>query len=157
MATPHQTVDRIGGWLSLACAIHCAVVPVAVLLAGLGLPVLGSLSLFDDGRFELGFSLAAVVLVALSVGFGVRSGTLRTGRSMMIGFAIGLALIGGSHLTPGPEWLSHLVLVAGALTVAYTHRRSLLERSCDVDHAASTTPVQHDQDPAPPASAPLLP
>jgi hypothetical protein len=89
---------------------------------------------------------------------------LRTGRSMIVGFSLGLALIGGSHLTPGPEWLSHLVLVAGALTVAYTHRRSLLER-CDDDHAASTTlgqqlgqrGEQHDEDPAPPASAPLLP
>lgn len=151
MATPHQTVDRVGGWLSLVCAIHCAVVPIAVLLAALGLPVVDSLGLFDDNRFEIGFSLLAVVLVAISLGLGVRSGAAR--RPMIIGFAIGLALIGGSHLTPGPEWLSHLILVGGALTVAHTHRRSLESRRCD-DHSAS----EHSgDDPSARASAPLLP
>lgn len=145
MATPHQTVDRVGGWLSLVCALHCAVVPIAVLLAALGLPVI-SLGLFDDPRFELGFSFAAVILVAVSVGLGVRGGAER--RPMVVGFALGLTLIAGSHLTPGPEWLSHLVLVAGALTVAHTHRRSLRSRSCC---------DQSEDDPSTPASAPLLP
>ncbi|MFO7563555.1 MAG: MerC domain-containing protein [Enhygromyxa sp.] len=146
MATPHQTVDRVGGWLSLVCAIHCAVVPIAVLLAALGLPVLDAHGLFDDFRFELAFSLVAVVLVGISLGLGVRGGAER--RPMVIGFSLGLVLIAGSHLTPGPEWLSHLVLVVGALTVAHTHRRSLKSRACC---------DQGEDDPATPASAPLLP
>lgn len=129
MATPHHTVDRVGSWLSLVCALHCAVVPAAVLLAALGLPVGGSLGWFDDPRFELGFSLAAVIFVAASLGLGVRAGA--EWRPMVVGFAIGLALLGGSRLLPGPEWFGHLVLVAGALTVAYTHRRSMRSRSCD--------------------------
>ncbi|HLT38039.1 MAG TPA: MerC domain-containing protein [Enhygromyxa sp.] len=133
MTTPHQTVDRVGGWLSLVCAIHCAVVPLAVLLAALGLPVI-SLGLFDDPRFELGFSIAAVILAAVSLGLGVRGGADR--RPMLVGFALGLVLIVGSHLTPGPEWFSHLILVGGALTVAYTHRRSLRSRSCCDDPGA---------------------
>lgn len=142
MATPHHTVDRIGAWLSLACALHCAVVPVLVLLAALGLPAVDSLGIFSDHRFELVFSFAAVIFVAASIGLGLRGGADR--RPMLIGFVIGLALIGGSRLLPGPEWFAHLVLVAGALTVAYTHRRSLRSRSCC-------------EDPATPASAPLLP
>jgi hypothetical protein len=113
-----------------------------VLLAALGFPVVGSLGLFDDPRFELGFSFAALILVALSVGLGVRGGAER--RPMLVGFTIGLALLGGSRLMGEPEWLAHLVLVAGALTVAHTHRRSLRSRSCC-------------DDPAAPASAPLLP
>lgn len=156
MATPHQTVDRVGGWLSLVCAIHCAVVPIAVLFAALGIPVVGSLGWFDDPRFELGFSAAAVVLVAISVGLGVRAGAER--RPMLIGFAVGLALILGSHGVPGPEWLSHLILVVGALTVAYTHRRSLEGRHSCADHQlVGASPEQPVDDPAAPASAPLLP
>src|SRR5690606_4031887 len=143
MATPHQIVDRVGGWLSLVCAIHCAVVPVGVLLGALGLPMFGALELFDDSRFELVFSCAAAIFVAISLGLGVRGGADR--RPMVVGFAIGLALIAGSHLSPGPEWLGHLVLVAGALTVAYTHRRSLRSRSCC---------EQRSDDPSAPASAP---
>lgn len=146
MATPHHTIDRVGSWLSLVCALHCAVVPVVVVLAALGFPVAGSLGLFDDPRFELGFSFAAVILVAASVGLGFRGGADR--RPMLVGFAIGLALIIGSRLVPGPEWLSHSVLVVGALTVAYTHRRSLRARSC-CDDASGTA--------SGPASAPLLP
>lgn len=132
MATPHHTVDRVGSWLSLVCALHCAVVPAAVLLAALGFPVGGSLGWFDDPRFELGFSLAAVIFVATSLGLGVRAGA--QWRPMVVGFAIGLALLGGSRLLPGPEWFGHLVLVAGALTVAYTHRRSMRSRSCEDPH-----------------------
>jgi hypothetical protein len=153
MATPHHTVDRLGSWLSLACALHCAVVPGVVLLAALGFPVVGSLGLFDDHRFELGFSLAAVILVAVSVGLGFRGGADR--RPMVIGFAIGLALLGGSRLLPGPEWIAHLVLVAGALTVAYTHRRSLRSRDCCEPQLLG--PAEPRAGEHPPASAPLLP
>jgi hypothetical protein len=156
MATPHQTVDRVGGWLSLVCAIHCAVVPIAVLLTAFGVPVVGSLGWFDDPRFELGFSAAAVVLVAISVGLGVRAGAER--RPMLVGFAVGLALILGSHLVPGPEWISHLILVVGALTVAHTHRRSLESRHrCDDHPGVEASPEPRGDDPAAPASAPLLP
>ncbi|HVH97291.1 MAG TPA: MerC domain-containing protein [Enhygromyxa sp.] len=167
MATPHHTVDRVGSWLSLACALHCAVVPAAVLLAALGFPVVGSLGLFDDPRFELGFSLAAVIFVAASLGLGVRGGAER--RPMVVGFAIGLALLGGSRLLPGPEWFGHLVLVAGALTIAFTHRRSLRSRSCcdpellgpeparpHAEGRVRATSEQRGSDPTP-ASAPLLP
>jgi hypothetical protein len=165
MATPHQTIDRVGGWLSLVCAIHCAVVPIAVLLAALGVPVFGSLGVFDDPRFELGFSAAAVILAVISVGLGVRAGANH--RPMLIGFAVGLTLILGSHVAPGPKWLSHLILVVGALTVARTHHRS--RHSCadhqpghaasaaDGHHAVGPSPERPGDDPAAPASAPLLP
>jgi hypothetical protein len=122
MATPHQTIDRVGGWLSLVCALHCAVVPVVVLLAALGVPVASELAVFDDGRFELGFSVAAVIFVAVSLGLGQRGAVDR--RPMLGGFALGLSLIAGSHVCPGPDWLAHLVLVAGASIVALTHHRS---------------------------------
>ena len=138
MATPHQTIDRVGGLLSLVCALHCAVVPVVVLLAALGLPVAGELATFDDGRFELGFTLAAVVFVAVSVGLGWRG--LAERRSMLLGFGIGLALLAGSRLAPGPDWLAHLILVAGASTLAFTHRRSLeAARGCCEDKAAAAS------------------
>ncbi len=129
MPTPHQIIDRVGGLLSLACAIHCAVVPVVVLLAALGVPIAGELAVFDDGRLELGFSLAAVVFVGISVGLGWRGGVER--RPMLVGFAVGLALIAGSRLAPGPEWIAHLILIGGALLLALTHRRSLgAARAC---------------------------
>lgn len=145
MATPQETTDRIGGWLSLACAIHCAVVPILVLLAGLGAPVAGDLALFHDARVELIFSIAALVFVAGNVALNWREASGR--RTMFIGFAIGLALILGSRVTPGPDWLAHVVIASGALIVALTHRQSLRShRSPDCC-----------PEPASPASAPLLP
>lgn len=168
MTTPHHTVDRIGSWLSLLCAVHCAVVPVVVLLAALGFPIVGSLGLFEDHRFELAFSLTAVILVAASVALGLRGSADR--RPLVIGFVLGLVLLGGSRLLPGPEWIGHLVLVAGALTIAYTHRRSLRSRDCCEPHSHGPTEPGHthaegrmrtpsDQRAAEatPASAPLLP
>jgi hypothetical protein len=130
MASPHQSIDRVGGWLSVICAVHCAVIPVAVLLAALGVPVAAELAVFDDGRFELGFSLIAVVMVAVSLGLGTRGAKVDR-RPTRLGFGLGLGLIAGSRVAPGPEWLAHLVLVAGALLLAYTHRRSLqAARAC---------------------------
>jgi hypothetical protein len=126
MAKNH-TIDRVGGWLSLICAIHCAVIPVLVLLAGLGAPVVDELAGFDDERLEIGFSVAAAVFVVASVGLGWRHGAIR--RSLLIGFGVGLALLAAARLTPDPEWLAHLLLIGGALTLAYTHRQSLRSRA----------------------------
>lgn len=145
MATPQETTDRVGGWLSLACAIHCAVVPVLVLLAGLGAPIAGDLALFHDARVEIGFSIAAVVFVAVNIALSWRDASGR--RTMFMGFGIGLALILGSRVTPGPDWLAHVVIATGALIVALTHRQSL--RSQRNPDCCS--------EPASPASAPLLP
>lgn len=121
MSTPHQNIDRVGGLLSLVCAIHCAAVPVLVVAAALGMPVADQLLALEDERVELGFSLAAVVFVTISVGLGWRQAKRGP---MLAGFAVGLALLVGSRLVPGPEWVAHLALVAGALTLALTHRRS---------------------------------
>jgi len=123
MAMRQQTIDRVGGWLSLACAMHCAVGPALLLLAGLGVPVASEFAAVEDSRVELGFSIAAVLFVALSVMLSARSRTLSA--RALAGFAGGLVLIVGSRLIPGPAWLEHLVLISGALILAATHRQSL--------------------------------
>jgi MFS family permease len=139
MATRQQTIDRLGGWLSLACALHCALGPALLLLAGLGAPVAKELELLEDGRVELGFAIAALLFVSLSVALRLRDPGTEGRRPMFAGFAAGLVLIFGSRVVPGPDWLEHLLLISGALILATTHRRSLRaarEALCCADPAA---------------------
>jgi hypothetical protein len=126
MRTPQQTIDRLGGLLSLVCAIHCAAAPALVVVAALGLPLADALPALEDERIELGFSLAAVVFVTVSVGLHWRHADRL---AMLARFGLGLALLLGPRLLlgpgliPAPEWLAHVSIIAGALLLAWTHRR----------------------------------
>jgi hypothetical protein len=120
MSSPQQTIDRLGGLLSLVCAIHCAAVPVLVVVAALGLPIADGLLALEDERIELGFSLTAIVFVAVSVGLHWRHPNRS---SMLASFGLGLALLIGPRLVEAPEWIAHVAVIAGALLLAWTHRR----------------------------------
>ncbi|QQQ00007.1 MerC domain-containing protein [Lysobacter enzymogenes] len=60
-------IDRIGALGSLLCAVHCALLPLAIAL----IPSLGLVSLASD-RFELAFVAFATVLGAFSLIWGYR-------------------------------------------------------------------------------------
>ncbi len=63
----HRLLDRLGTYGSLLCAIHCALLPVAMAL----LPALGLLSMGSD-RFEQAFVLFATLLGLFSLVQGYR-------------------------------------------------------------------------------------
>jgi hypothetical protein len=60
-------IDRIGAFGSLACAIHCAALPLLIAV----LPSLGLAGWFDDG-FELAFVIFASLLGTASLISGYR-------------------------------------------------------------------------------------
>jgi hypothetical protein len=64
---PRHLIDRFGTLGSMLCALHCALVPVAIAL----LPSLGIATWLGEG-FELGFVVFATLLSVFSVGWGWR-------------------------------------------------------------------------------------
>lgn len=63
----HRLFDRIGAYSAIACAIHCALLPVAIAL----LPSLG-VAVFGSEGFELGFVVFASLLGLASLVWGYR-------------------------------------------------------------------------------------
>lgn len=82
----HRLFDRIGAYGSIACAIHCALVPVLIaLLPSLGFALLG---LGGDG-LELGFVVFATLLGLFSLILGYRRhGAVRALGLLLPGLAI---------------------------------------------------------------------
>ena len=66
-ATTRRLIDRIGATGSIVCAIHCALLPVAIAV----LPSLGIAVWLGDG-FEQAFVLFATLLGLFSVVWGYR-------------------------------------------------------------------------------------
>ena len=80
----HRLLDRIGAIGSLLCAIHCALLPVAIAT----LPALGIAAWMGDG-FELGFVVFATLLGLFSVTWGyLRHGAVRALGVLVPGLAI---------------------------------------------------------------------
>ena len=63
----HRWIDRFGAMGSLACAVHCALLPVLIA----ALPSLGIAAWLSDG-FERGFVLFATLLGIFSLVWGYR-------------------------------------------------------------------------------------
>ena len=113
-----HTGDRIGLWASIACAVHCAAMPVALLLA----PALG-LSVFGGFDLDQVFVLFATVLGVAMLALGYRR---HRKASVWWVLLAGLALVWSNAFTPlhahGP--LHALMMVTGGLLVAWAHWRN---------------------------------
>ncbi|MDX1933041.1 MAG: MerC domain-containing protein [Capsulimonadales bacterium] len=110
-----DVLDRVGATASIACAVHCALMPLVVTL----LPLIG-LSFLADERVEWGLlALSATVgIVSLCLGFR----THRSRRALtLLSVGIGLASVGrileSRHIGP---WGVPAVVVGG-LIVAGAH------------------------------------
>jgi hypothetical protein len=107
-----STIDRAGTAVSLACAVHCAAVP---LLIGV-LPLVG-LQFLAHGAVEWALLFVATVLAIASCCWGVR----RHGRRR-VAFAFAsalLLLIGGRFVVDSAhEWIP---MVAGGVLLAASH------------------------------------
>jgi uncharacterized membrane protein (UPF0136 family) len=103
-------IERAASWLSLACAVHCLVMPAALAL----LPVLGASSFeLDEG---LDFALNALVFVSAIAGtiWGYRRH--HDGR-FVVATALGLTLYLAGHALE-PRWYGVISAVVGALVLA---------------------------------------
>src|SRR4249919_4011805 len=89
----HHLLDRLGATGSLVCAVHCALLPVAIAM----LPALGIASWLGDG-FELGFVTFATLLGLFSVVWGYRRhGEVRALVPHAITMTLGGSLVGLAH------------------------------------------------------------
>ena len=116
----HHLLDRLGAAGSLLCAVHCALLPLAIAL----LPALGLASARYDG-FELGFVAFATLVGCFSVVWGYR----RHGAVRALGLLIpGLvALWSGIGFPPLHHnlVLHALVMTTGGTLVGLAHMANL--------------------------------
>ena len=101
----HRLLDRLGAAGSLLCAIHCALLPLAIAM----LPALGIAKWLGDG-FEFGFVVFASCVGVFSLVWGYRRhGAVR---------ALGLLLTGLAVLWLGILYTPlHHALIPHALTM----------------------------------------
>lgn len=110
--------DRIGMWASIACAVHCALLPLALVLApALGLGMVGWLDI--DQIFVLVATVLGVAMLAL----GYRS---HRAVSVWLLLLAGLTLVWLNAFSPLHEHgLWHAVMmVSGGLMIALAHWRN---------------------------------
>jgi hypothetical protein len=115
----HPAWDGVAAGVSLACAFHCALTPIALVV----LPVLASTPLGDEG-----FHRALLWLILPSSGVGLTLGCRRHKDAVvMTAGVVGLsvlvftALAGHDLLGEGPE---RLATVLGSLVLATGHARN---------------------------------
>lgn len=108
----HERVDTVGAGMSLACAVHCMLMPIVVGV----LPLIG-LSFLADHDIELVFVSLSVLLALLSLCFGYRThGNARLFTLLAVSAALivaGFLMIDSAH---------HIFLLSGgAFGIAVTH------------------------------------
>ena len=105
-------LDRVGGCVSLGCAVQCLAMPLLITV----LPLAG-LGLLLEGPMETFFMGASMTLATVSLCWGVRVHR-RWGASLILGAAMGL-ILAGRWAVEGPYEL--LLVVMGALLLATMH------------------------------------
>jgi hypothetical protein len=121
----HAFLDRIGATGSLLCAVHCALLPVAIA----ALPALG-VGLLADHRVEVGFIAFATVLGASSLVLGWwRHRHIAALRLLLPG--LGLLWLGVLFPWLHDNRVLHaLVMTAGGALVGLAHVRNLRLNHC---------------------------
>lgn len=127
-------LDKAGATASLACAVHCALMPLVVTL----LPLVG-LSILADERTEWALLALSAVLASSSLGLGYRE---HRRRQALLVLSLGLtALVTGRILEESHfETAGVIGVVLGGCTVAAAHfiNRRLCQtcRNCQVQQQA---------------------
>lgn len=110
-----RRIDRVGFAVSLACAIHCAVMPIAII----AVPVLLSVAGIERAAEHV---VVAVAIVLASFSAWQQAQHPRWG--------VVAAFLGGAALLVASRFVGHgrageLVAIAGSLVVAFSHARAL--------------------------------
>lgn len=139
--TQKVDLDSVGTTASLACAVHCALMPVVVTF----LPLIGLGFLANKATDWIIWVMIATVGI-VSLGRGYRK---HTNRGALILLSLGLLLLGLGHLTENKEHgLGLVAVLVGGLLVASSHwlNRSLCRAytSCSCS-ACAYHPPSHPQ------------
>jgi len=122
-------LDQVGAVASIACAIHCAVIPIAISLSAAGV-----ISIFDNEPVEWGFVLLAGVIGTVSAWRGYRKHGNKTVAVVLAAAALGLVLATISRHGTDAHHPSHLLAWVFPLigtTIAIAHVVNLrLCRAC---------------------------
>ena len=127
-------LDQAGTIASLTCAVHCAIMPLAITL----LPLLG-LTFLADERLEWGLLGLSGLIGVSSLCLGFREHRRRIALAVL---AVGLSLLTLGRISEEHQW-GHgavLVVVLGGMTIAASHlmNRHLCRtcRRCSAAHEA---------------------
>ncbi|ALN90362.1 MULTISPECIES: MerC domain-containing protein [Lysobacter] len=113
-------LDRIGAVGSLACAVHCAALPLLIAV----LPSLGIAVWFGDG-FEMGFVMFATLLGSFSVISGYRRHHAMRALSLLIP-GLGLLWVGVLYAPLHHALLPHAItMTCGGVLVGLAHLTNL--------------------------------
>lgn len=116
----HRLLDRIGAYGSLLCALHCALLPVAIaLLPSLGIALIGS------ERLELAFTVFASGIGLFSLVLGYRRHRAVRALSLLLA---GLAVLWFAVLYPPlhQAQLAHAVaMTLGGTLIGLAHLANL--------------------------------
>jgi len=104
-------LDMLGAAASFVCALHCAVLPVAVA----ALPYAG-LESFDSPAFDRAFAAFAVLFGLLVIG----TGACRQWLARVAGLYVAGVLLLAAGLAPIGAW-HHVVLALGGGAIAAAH------------------------------------
>ena len=122
-------LDQVGAVASIACAIHCAVIPIAISLSAAGV-----FSFMDNEPMEWGFVLLASVVGTVSAWRGYRKHGNKPVAVVLGAAALGLLLATISRHGGNAHHPSHLlawVFPLIGLTIAIAHIVNLrLCRAC---------------------------
>jgi MerC mercury resistance protein len=133
-------LDQVGAIASLACAVHCAVIPIAISLSAAGV-----FSFLDNEPVEWGFVLLASVVGTVSAWRGYRTHGNKTVAVVLGTAALGLALAAisrhGEHAHDPDHMLAWVFPLIG-LTIAVAHIVNLrLCRACTACDAHEHAPA----------------
>lgn len=129
----HPWTQRLGRWLALGCAVHCAAMPLVLALVPAAAAATGAGAGLE--RILVGSSLA---LAAVGLTRGYRRHR-RADALLLFAAAAGLALLGqlwhGPHAAEGlaSDWLGHCLTAVGLLLLLPAH---LLDHRREHQHAA---------------------
>jgi hypothetical protein len=115
--------DRVGAYVSIACAIHCMALPFVIT----SLPLLG-IGFLADRSFETAVLIFSVLLAYASLCWGAR---IHGRRQILWLPAIALMLMIGGHFYHGI--LEAVMVSSGALCIAAGH--ILNRRLCSTCHS----------------------
>ena len=131
-------LDQVGAVASIACAIHCAVIPIAISLSAAGV-----ISVFDNEPVEWGFVLLAGALGTAAAWRGYKKHGNKTVAVVLAAAALGLVLATISRHGADAHHPSHLVawvlpLIGATIAVAHIVNLRLCRacRACEAhEHA----------------------
>jgi MerC mercury resistance protein len=128
-----EKVGKVGAGLSVACGIHCMLMPVLIAV----LPLMG-LGFFVHGWFEIGLMVSAIVLTLANLCWGVWQHRnvlpMLTLLSGMMWFYLG---IGERH-----HWVYMMACGGCFLTATLLNRNLCRARTCCPNHTDAPLPPE---------------